>query len=184
MDSILFYLFCFILMHNILFSEIPEGTKQVCTTCFGRINKRISQAQEDEVARDTNSTNSRDTKETYKVGEVIWSNEEVTLLEMALRELGTDWAKIASKVPDKKASECKKFFYAHRKKLGLNEMVADYKKSVGASNGDKPSLSSDEEYSTSSCDDENDKQNDKKTGNVLIFVLEVNPPVGESSVGE
>jgi len=143
--------------------QIPEGTKQVCTTCFGRINKRISQAQEDEVARDTNSTNSRDTKETYKVGEVIWSNEEVTLLEMALRELGTDWAKIASKVPDKKASECKKFFYAHRKKLGLNEMVADYKKSVGASNGDKPSLSSDEEYSTSSCDDENDKQNDKKT---------------------
>ena len=140
--------------------EIPENTKQVCTTCFGRINKRISQAQEDETLnQDKNNSTPRDSKETYKVGEVVWSAEEVVFLEMVLRTEGKDWAKVASKVPEKSASECKKFFYAHRKKLDLDDMVAEYKKSVGVANtGDKPSLSSDEEYETSSCDDDDKKK--------------------------
>ena len=146
-----------------IFPEIPEGTKQVCTTCFSRINKRISQAQDDETLNlDKNAATPRDSKETYKVGDVVWSAEDVAFLEMVLRTEGKDWAKVASKVPEKSASECKKFFYAHRKKLDLDTLVAEYKKSVGGGNaGDKPSLSSDEEYSTSSCDDE---EKDKKKG--------------------
>ena len=112
---------------NLIFPEIPEGTKQVCTTCFGRINKRISQALEDEAngvvldniktTSSTTATNNgdknnsssaansnsstpqpRDSKETYKVGDVVWSAEEVVFLEMGLRTEGKDWTKVASKV--------------------------------------------------------------------------------------
>ena len=77
---------------------------------------------------------------------------------------------IFAQVPEKSSSECRKFFYQHRKKLELDDMVAEYKKTVPGgktgAGGDKPSLSSDEEeYSTtSSCEEEGA---DKKKGNAL-----------------
>ena len=96
--------------------EIPEGTKQVCTTCFGRINKRIGQLEEA-------GMESRPETE-----DVSWTDAEVELLKIGLRSHGNNWDKIGPSLPEKTPDQCKKYFYRMRKKLQLDKIVMEYKK--------------------------------------------------------
>lgn len=130
--------------------QIPEGTKQVCTTCFGRINKRIGQLE--------------DGDKKVEKEEVPWADAEIELLRLGLRSHGNNWEKISTTLPEKTPEQCKKYFYSMRKKLQLDKIVHEYKKANRPSGSEKPSLSSDEESgsSTSSCEDENNDNNTDK----------------------
>ena len=127
--------------------EIPEGTKQVCTTCFGRINKRISQLDQLEDGPGGGGAGGGDQGNTRKPGQggsdlqrgggsnaddlaalSAWSDNEVELLKIGLRASGTDWPKICESLPDKTGEQCKAFFYASRAKLHLDKIVKEYKK--------------------------------------------------------
>ena len=98
------------------FLEIPEGTKQVCTTCFGRINKRIGQLEE--AGMEARS----------ETEDVSWTDAEVELLKIGLRSHGNNWDKIGPSLPEKTPDQCKKYFYRMRKKLQLDKIVMEYKK--------------------------------------------------------
>jgi hypothetical protein len=63
----------------ILCAEIPAGTKRVCTTCFGRIHKRLCQLEEGETSG-TAATKKTDSEEL-----VTWTDNEIELVKQSLR---------------------------------------------------------------------------------------------------
>ena len=85
-----------------------------------------------------------------------WSEEDQEQMKSCLRSQGRNWQAVADKMGGGRTPEqCKKFFYANRKKLNLDKIVLEYKRANQV--GDQPpTLSTDEESgsSTSSCEDE------------------------------
>jgi len=82
-----------------------------------------------------------------------WSDEELEQLRRALREHGTNWPKVAEQIPGKTNHQCKNYYFTYRKKLSLDQMVAEYYTSLGEER--RPCLTDEEESgsSTSSCDE-------------------------------
>jgi len=125
--------------------QLPENTKRVCTACFTRITRRISQLEgvSGEVKKE-------------KEEPVNWSEVEIESARECLRNHGTNWNKMADLVNGKTEEQCKKFFYNQRKRLQLDKLVTEYKRANRPEGSDKPSLTSDEESgsTTSSCEDD------------------------------
>ena len=121
--------------------QLPENIKRVCTACFTRITRRISQP---DVAGDSSKKKEEEN--------VTWTDAEIEEAKLSLRSHGTDWSKMSESIKTKSYDQCKKFYDGQRKRLQLDKLVAEYKKS----RSDKPSLTSDEESgsSTSSCEEE------------------------------
>ena len=130
--------------------QLPENIKRVCTACFTRITRRISQP-------DLTGDSSKKKEEEENVA---WTDEEIEAAKLSLRSHGTDWSKMSESLRNKSYDQCKKFYDSQRKRLQLDKVVAEYKKS----RSDKPSLTSDEESgsSTSSCEDEQVEAGDSK----------------------
>lgn len=82
-----------------------------------------------------------------------WSDEELELLRKALREHGTNWAKVAEQISGKTNHQCKNYYFTYRKKFNLDQVVAEYYQSLGEER--RPCLTDEEESgsSTSSCDE-------------------------------
>jgi len=125
--------------------QLPENTKRVCTACFTRITRRISQLEgvSGEVKKE-------------KEEPVNWSEAEIECARESLRNHGTNWGRMAEAVKVKTEEQCKKFFYNQRKRLQLDKVVTEYKRATRPEGSDKPSLTSDEESgsTTSSCEED------------------------------
>ena len=136
--------------------QLPEGTKRVCTACFTRITRRISQL--DVGGAETAAKVKKEDDES-----VSWTEAEIESAKSSLKSNGRNWKKMTEAVKNKTEEQCKKFFYGQRKRLQLDKLVSEYKKS----HSDKPSLTSDEESgsTTSSCEDEQTNEaGEGKTG--------------------
>ncbi len=73
-----------------MFAEIPAGTKRVCTTCFGRIHKRLCQLEEGETNNTAGGGGSSSGSGGKKAAtdseeQVSWSDNEIELVKQSLR---------------------------------------------------------------------------------------------------
>jgi hypothetical protein len=80
-------------------AEIPAGTKRVCITCFGRINKRICQLEEgggggENAAGSSSASSSATTAASASSGKkeeqqqqlaAAWSDNEIEMVKQSLR---------------------------------------------------------------------------------------------------
>lgn len=82
-----------------------------------------------------------------------WTDEELDQLRKALREHGTNWPKVSESIAGKTNHQCKNYYLTYRKKMGLDQVVAEYYQSKGEDR--RPCLTDEEESgsSTSSCDE-------------------------------
>ncbi|XP_026830889.1 uncharacterized protein LOC105284432 isoform X2 [Ooceraea biroi] len=124
--------------------QIPNSAMKCCSACFSRISRRLAPhlAGGTEISEDGADALSRQ-----------WTDEELEQLRRALREHGTNWPKVAEQVPGKTNHQCKNYYFAYRKKLSLDQVVAEYYASLGEER--RPCLTDEEESgsSTSSCDE-------------------------------
>ncbi|XP_018315095.1 nuclear receptor corepressor 1 isoform X1 [Mycetomoellerius zeteki] len=124
--------------------QIPNSATKCCSACFSRISRRLAPhlAGGTEVSEDGADALSRQ-----------WTDEELEQLRRALREHGTNWPKVAEQIPGKTNHQCKNYYFAYRKKLSLDQVVAEYYASLGEER--RPCLTDEEESgsSTSSCDE-------------------------------
>lgn len=115
---------------HFLLTEIAPGVKKCCPACFTRIMRKISQftsgnnSPAEAGAGGGQRSSSSDNNDSNN-----WSEEETELMKNCLRAKGRNWQEVADmmgggRTPD----QCKKFFYAHRKKLSLDKLVLEYKK--------------------------------------------------------
>ena len=58
----------------------------------------------------------------------MWSEDEVEAIKRELREFGRNWNVVSSKLCNKTAEQCKKFFYDNRKKCGLDKIILEFKR--------------------------------------------------------
>lgn len=125
-------------------TEIPNSATKCCSVCFSRISRRLLAhlTGGGEASDDVTDLMSRQ-----------WADEELELLRRALREHGTNWLKVAEQIPGKTNHQCKNYYFANRKKLSLDQVVAEYYQSLGEER--RPCLTDEEESgsSTSSCDE-------------------------------
>ncbi|KYM98298.1 Nuclear receptor corepressor 2 [Cyphomyrmex costatus] len=124
--------------------QIPNSATKCCSACFSRISRRLAPhlAGGTDVSEDGADALSRQ-----------WTDEELEQLRRALREHGTNWPKVAEQIPGKTNHQCKNYYFAYRKKLSLDQVVAEYYASLGEER--RPCLTDEEESgsSTSSCDE-------------------------------
>lgn len=124
--------------------QIPSSATKCCSACFNRISRRLAPhlTGGTEVPEDTADSLARQ-----------WTDEELEQLRRALREHGTNWVKVAEQIPGKTNHQCKNYYFAYRKKLSLDQVVAEYYQSLGEER--RPCLTDEEESgsSTSSCDE-------------------------------
>ncbi|XP_024867406.1 uncharacterized protein LOC112451782 [Temnothorax curvispinosus] len=124
--------------------QIPNSATKCCSACFSRISRRLAPhlAGGTEVSEDGADALSRQ-----------WTDEELEQLRRALREHGTNWPKVAEQIPGKTNHQCKNYYFTYRKKLSLDQVVAEYYASLGEER--RPCLTDEEESgsSTSSCDE-------------------------------
>lgn len=144
--------------------QLPDGTKRVCTACFTRITRRISQL--DVGSAETAAKVKKEDDES-----VFWTDAEIETAKSSLKSNGRNWKKMTETVKNKTEEQCKKFFYGQRKRLQLDKLVSEYKKS----HSDKPSLTSDEESgsTTSSCEDEQTNE----AGESKAGARDIKPPL-------
>jgi len=131
-------------------SEIPNGTKKVCTSCFTRIMRKINQhsggncsspAQPDAPVPNSSGNGPDSGSATVTAGsstastaatnneEGTWTDEQIEQMKVLLKANGRNWSLVAERlVGGKSAEQCKKFFYARRKKLNLDKIVLEYKR--------------------------------------------------------
>jgi nuclear receptor co-repressor 1 len=113
---------------HLLFSELPAGLKKCCTACFARISRRITQLTGGSNSPAEVSRPGSEADAVAAAAASSFSDEEVDLMRVALRNAGKNWNAVAEKLQDKAPEQCKKFFYANRKKYGLDKMVVEYKR--------------------------------------------------------
>ena len=125
-------------------SEIPSNATKCCTACFNRISRRLAPhlAGSSDVSEESAELSARQ-----------WTEDELKQLRRALREHGTNWPKVSEQIPEKSNHQCKNYYLTYRKKLGLDQVVAEYYQSLGEER--RPCLTDEEESgsSTSSCDE-------------------------------
>lgn len=132
---------------DIIASEFQIGptTTKCCSACFNRIQRRL-------MALGVVGTSNNISTDTLDG----WTDEETNALKKGIREHGTRWSEISKLVGQNKSHyQCKEFYFSFRKKLGLDLLVQEYKKTNGSEQ--KPALTDEEESgsSTSSCDETN-----------------------------
>lgn len=132
---------------DIIASEFQIGptTTKCCSACFNRIQRRL-------MALGVVGTSNNISTDTLDG----WTDEETNALKKGIREHGTRWSEISKLVgPNKSHYQCKEFYFSFRKKLGLDLLVQEFKKTNGSEQ--KPALTDEEESgsSTSSCDETN-----------------------------
>ncbi|GFR30810.1 nuclear receptor corepressor 1 [Trichonephila clavata] len=127
--------------------EIPSDVSKCCSACFNRIVRKL----------ENNSAGDTDTFENIK-----WTDYETDMIKQALNTNGTDWETVSSIVGTKSKEQCRQFFFTYKHKLGLDEIVHEFKKSKRykesmQQDGKPPPIVTDEEESgetTSSCDED------------------------------
>lgn len=114
-----------------------------CSACFNRISRRLA----------PHLTGSADNIEDADGLARQWNDEELEQLKRALREHGTNWPKVSEQISGKTNHQCKNYYLMYRKKLGLDQLVAEYYQTRGEER--RPCLTDEEESgsSTSSCDE-------------------------------
>ncbi|XP_023245683.1 histone-lysine N-methyltransferase 2D isoform X2 [Copidosoma floridanum] len=128
----------------ILEFQIPSNVTKCCSACFNRISRRLAPhfSGSGDAADDVDVALGRQ-----------WTDEELELMRKALREHGTNWPKVSEQIAGKTNHQCKTYYLTYRKKLGLDQVVAEYYQSLGEER--RPCLTDEEESgsSTSSCDE-------------------------------
>ncbi|GIY85086.1 hypothetical protein CDAR_398251 [Caerostris darwini] len=127
--------------------EIPADVTKCCSACFNRIVRKL----------DNNSTGDPESCENTK-----WTDSETDLIKQGLSQHGTDWESVASVVSTKSKEQCRQFFFSFKRKMGLDDIVHEFKKSKRykesmQQDGKPPPMVTDEEESgetTSSCDED------------------------------
>lgn len=132
-------------------SEIPSNTTKCCSACFNRISRRL--APHFSAGASSGGGGEATTDEAADAVGRQWADEELEQLRKALREHGTNWHKVADQIAGKSNHQCKTYYLTYRKKLGLDQVVAEYYQSLGEER--RPCLTDEEESgsSTSSCDE-------------------------------
>ncbi|GIY37536.1 nuclear receptor corepressor 1 [Caerostris extrusa] len=132
-------------------SDLVNGMR-VCASCrFKTVRKRIVRKL------DNNSTGDPESCENIK-----WTDSETDLIKQGLSQHGTDWESVASVVSTKSKEQCRQFFFSYKRKMGLDDIVHEFKKSKRykesmQQDGKPPPIVTDEEESgetTSSCDED------------------------------
>ncbi|GBM26118.1 Nuclear receptor corepressor 1 [Araneus ventricosus] len=126
--------------------EIPPDVAKCCSACFNRIVRKL----------ENNSAGDAESCETK------WTDYETDMIKQALSQHGTDWEAVANVVGTKSKEQCRRFFFSYKHKIGLDEIVHEFKKSKRYSedrqqDGKPPPIVTDEEESgetTSSCDED------------------------------
>ena len=105
------------------FTEIPDGTKKICSACLTRLTRKITQVT-------GTSENHKPTSEERLGTEVLlWRDDEIETLKGCLRNSGKNWSMMSESLNKTKSPEqCKKFFYGQRKKYQLDKLVLEYKR--------------------------------------------------------
>ena len=136
--------------------KITENTKKCCSACFTRLTRRIAQVTENQSSIKTEPQDGQHGQSSGSSSpSIAWTEDEIEVFKHCLKSTGRNWAVVSQKVNNSKTPEqCKKFFYNNRKKLQLDKLVTEYKRST-LSGDQPPTLSSDEESgsSTSSCEE-------------------------------
>ncbi|KAJ9589596.1 hypothetical protein L9F63_017181, partial [Diploptera punctata] len=129
--------------------QIPAQVSKCCSACFNRISRRLAPHLQDSGSAQGEDGDHSNTQQ------LRWTEEETEAAKRAIREHGTNWAKVAEKVGSNKTQhQCKNFYFNYRKKLGLDNLVQEYNKNhLGEER--KPTVTDEEESgsSTSSCDE-------------------------------
>ena len=107
----------------LFFTEIPDGTKKICSACLTRLTRKITQVT-------GTSENHKPTSEERLGTEVLlWRDDEIETLKGCLRNSGKNWSMMSESLNKTKSPEqCKKFFYGQRKKYQLDKLVLEYKR--------------------------------------------------------
>lgn len=123
--------------------QISNNVTKCCSACFNRISRRLAPhlSGASETLEDTDASTRQ------------WTDEELEQLRRMLREHGTNWPKVSEQIPGKTNHQCKNYYLTYRKKLGLDQAVAEYYQTLGEER--RPCLTDEEESgsSTSSCDE-------------------------------
>ncbi|XP_011313369.1 nuclear receptor corepressor 1 isoform X2 [Fopius arisanus] len=124
--------------------QIPNNATKCCSACFNRISRRLAPHL---------SGGADATDEASESIARQWTDDELKLFRRALREHGTNWPKVSEQIAGKSNHQCKNYYLTYRKKLGLDQVVAEYYQSLGEER--RPCLTDEEESgsSTSSCDE-------------------------------
>jgi hypothetical protein len=61
-------------------------------------------------------------------GSAAWCEEEIEAIKSELRTQGRNWAAVSSKISNKTAEQCKKFYFDNRKKHGLDKIILEFKR--------------------------------------------------------
>ncbi|XP_063982207.1 nuclear receptor corepressor 2 isoform X2 [Diachasmimorpha longicaudata] len=155
--------------------QIPSNTTKCCSACFNRISRRLAPHLSGGVDAFDEASESIARQ---------WTEDELKQMRRALRELGTNWSKISEQIPGKSNHQCKNYYLTYRKKLGLDQVVAEYYQSLGEER--RPCLTDEEESgsSTSSCDEMavHDSSDTASAGSPANTISSSTPgPVGPST---
>lgn len=106
-----------------LCAEIPAQVSKCCSACFNRISRRLAPHLQDSAGAQSEDGDHSSSQQ------LRWTEEETEAAKCAIREHGTNWAKVAEKVGSNKTQhQCKNFYFNYRKKLGLDSLVQEYNK--------------------------------------------------------
>lgn len=127
--------------------QIPTEVNKCCSACFNRIVRKL---ENNTSADGEPADNSR------------WNDDEMQTAKDGLRQYGANWEAIANMVGSKNKEQCRNFYFNYKRKLGLDEILQEYKKTLGEKDGSQsdnkpPPMVTDEEESgetTSSCDED------------------------------
>jgi len=117
--------------------QIPPGVTKACSACFNRISRRISPTDgtgsgantDSGAGASTGASDGASTTSTSATNPLRWSDDEVEALKRALRDFGTNWAKVSEDLGGTKTHhQCKNYYFNYRKKLGLDALVQEYNK--------------------------------------------------------
>lgn len=104
-------------------AEIPAQVSKCCLACFNRITRRLAPHLQDSASAQSEDGDHSSCQQ------LRWTEEETEAAKSAIREHGTNWAKVAEKVGSNKTQhQCKNFYFNYRKKLGLDNLVQEYNK--------------------------------------------------------
>ncbi|KAL7306809.1 hypothetical protein TKK_0000973 [Trichogramma kaykai] len=129
--------------------QIPSNATKCCSTCFSRISRRLAphfaNLGESQISGTSSSTIVEESPQ--------WSEEEIDRLKKGLHEHGPNWQRMHEVVRTKSDLECKQYYMTFRKRLSLDQLVAEYYQAKGEDR--RPCLTDEEESnsSTSSCDE-------------------------------
>lgn len=119
--------------------QIPAEVNKCCSACFNRIARKLGTHS----IPDENTETSR------------WTEEEMEIAKRGLQEHGTDWKSISDMVQTKTKEQCKNFYFNYKRKLGLEDIIREYREIHGKDNSLSTITDDESGETTSSCEEEN-----------------------------